>query len=403
MSKVVIKPVELTHEAKASPRPEGVNAAVMVAPGRMEYQRLPYPDHLEPGAMIVKMEMSGICGTDKHAFKGEVTLYGGTEAEQDMVFPSVHGHENSGIVVEMNGTGSDIEYSGKPLKVGDRVTNCPNVICGHCWYCRSVHGYPYCAKHQGIGMTYPADRFPYIVGGWSEYMYLPPKSWVYKVPEYLPVEFACMSELIVVAALLDRAKEFAAYAGKGFHFGDTVVVQGAGPVGMMMLVKARMLGAGKVIALDTSPVKLKLATEFGADKGINITGLSDEELVLAIRDETEGRGADVVVETVGQPDVVKVGLEMLRRGGTYLETGNFADTGNVTLNVHRHIAAKNVLIYGNSNHPHDGYYAAMDMMYRHRDNFPFERLITHRFPLSSAQEALETSLEPEALKVVFVP
>jgi threonine dehydrogenase-like Zn-dependent dehydrogenase len=180
-------------------------------------------------------------------------------------------------------------------------------------------------------------------------------------------------------------------------------VQGAGPVGMMMMVKARMLGAGKVIALDTSPVKLRLSTEFGADKGIDIRGLSDEELVEAIRDETEGRGADVVVETVGQPDVVKVGLEMLRRGGTYLETGNFADTGSVSLNIHRHIAAKNVLIYGNSNHPHDGYYAAMDMMYRHRDTFPFDKLITHRFPLSEAQLALETSLEPEALKVVFVP
>ncbi len=400
MSKVESRPAP--QSVKGS-RPDRVNAAVMVAPGRMEYQSLPYPDHLEPGAMIVKIEMSGICGTDKHAFKGEVTLYGGTEAEQDMVFPSVHGHENSGIVVEMNGDGSEIEYSGKPLKVGDRVTNCPNVICGECWYCRSVHGYPYCAKHQGIGMTYPSDRFPYIVGGWSEYMYLPPKAWVYKVPEYLPIEFASMSELMVVAALLDRAKEYAAYAGKGFHFGDTVVVQGAGPVGMMMVVKARMLGAGKVIALDTSPVKLNLATEFGADKGIDITGLDDAELVQAIRDETEGRGADVVVETVGQPDVVKVGLEMLRRGGTYLETGNFADTGSVSLNIHRHIAAKNVLIYGNSNHPHDGYYAAMDMMYRHRNTFPFDKLITHRFPLSSAQEALDTSLEPEALKVVFVP
>ncbi len=401
MSKTISKS-EAQGETTAA-RPDRVNAAVMVAPGRMEYQPLPYPDHLEPGAMIVKMEMSGICGTDKHAFKGEVTLYGGTEAEQDMVFPSVHGHENSGIIVEMNGDGSAIEYSGKPLKVGDRVTNCPNVICGECWYCRSVHGYPYCAKHQGIGMTYPADRFPYIVGGWSEYMYLPPKAWVYRVPEYLPIELASMSELMVVAALLDRAKEYAAYAGKGFHFGDTVVVQGAGPVGMMMLVKARMLGAGKVIALDTSPVKLDLAKEFGADMGIDITGMADADLVAAIRDQTEGRGADVVVETVGQPDVVKVGLEMLRRGGTYLETGNFADTGNVTLNVHRHIAAKNVLIYGNSNHPHDGYYAAMDMMYRHRKTFPFEKLITHRFPLTQAQEALETSLEPEALKVVFVP
>ena len=388
---------------EAFQKPKTVKAAVMVAPEKMETQHLPYPDHLEPGAVIVKMEMSGICGTDKHAYNGEVTLYGGTESEQDMVFPSVHGHENSGIIVEMNGSGRDIEYRGQDLKVGDRVTNCPHVICGRCWYCRNVHGYPYCAEHQGIGMTYYADRFPYIVGGWSEYMYLPPKAWIYKVPEYLPVEYACLAELFVVSALLDRAKEFSAYGGKGFHFGDTVVVQGAGPIGMMMMVKARLLGAGKVIALDAMQEKLELAKEFGADVGINVANLSDADLVEAIQAETEGRGADVVVETVGRPEGVRGGLEMLRRGGTYLETGNFADTGSVSLNIHRHIAAKNVLIYGNTNHPHDGYDAAMQMMYRFKDTFPFEKLITHRFSLDQAQEALEKSFDSDALKVVFVP
>jgi len=382
--------------------PKTVKAAVMVAPGKIELQELPYPDHLEPGAVIVKMEMSGICGTDKHAFKGEVTLYGGTESEQDMVFPSIHGHENSGIVVEMNGRGCDIEYAGQDLKVGDRVTHCPNVICGRCWYCRNIHGYPYCAKHQGIGMTYYADRFPYIVGGWAEYMYLPPKTWIYKAPEYLPVEYVCLTELFVVTALLDRAKELAAHGGKGFHFGDTVVVQGSGAVGIMMIAKARLLGAGKIIALDMSDMKLNMAKEFGADIGINVSDLSDEELVEIIRDETKGRGADVVVETVGQPEVVKVGLEMLRRGGTYLETGNFVDTGGtVTLNVHRHIAAKNVLLYGNTNHPHDGYYAAMEMMWRNRERFPFEKLITHRFKLEECKEALKKAYDPDALKVVF--
>jgi threonine dehydrogenase-like Zn-dependent dehydrogenase len=380
-----------------------VKAVVMVAPGKVEVQELPYPDHLEPGAAIVKMEMSGICGTDKHAFKGEVTLYGGTESEQDMVFPTVHGHENSGIIVEMNGKGSEIEYSGKELKVGDRVTNCPNVICGECWYCRSVHGYPFCAKHQGIGMTYYSNQFPYIVGGWGEYMYLPPKAWVYKVPEHISVEYACLVELFVVAAMLDRAKEYAAYAGKGFHFGDTVAVQGSGPIGMMMIAKARMLGAGKIIALDQMDKKLEMSKEFGADLVINTKNYTDEQLVQIIRDETEGRGADVVCETVGQPYVLKVGLEMLRRGGTYLETGNFADTGTVALNVHRHIAAKNVLIWGQTNHPHDGYYVALDMMWRHRNEFPFEKLITHRFKYDQAKEALKKSFEEDSLKVVFTP
>jgi threonine dehydrogenase-like Zn-dependent dehydrogenase len=384
--------------------PSNVKAVVMKAPGKVEVQDLPYPDHLEPGAMIVKMEMSGICGTDKHAYRGEVTLYGGTETEQDMVYPCVHGHENSGIVVEMNGEGRDIEYSGQELKVGDRVTNCPNVICGRCWYCRNIHGYPYCANHQGIGMTYYSNQFPFIVGGWGEYMYLPPKAWIYKVPEHIPVEYACLVELFVVAALLDRAKEYAAYGGKGFHFGDTVVIQGSGAIGMMMVAKARLLGAGKIITLDPMDMKLELSKEFGADLGINVSKYTDQELVDYIRSETEGRGADVVVETVGRPEVLKVGLEMLRRGGTYMETGNFVDTGGtVELNVHRHIAAKNVLIFGNTNHPHDGYYAALDMMWRYRHDFPFEKLITHRFKLNQANEAITKSFEEDALKVVFAP
>ncbi len=385
-------------------RPQRVKAVVMTAPGKVECQELPYPDHLEPGAVIVKVEMSGICGTDKHAFRGEVTLYGGTEAEQDMVFPTVHGHETSGIVVEMNGKGSEIEYSGKHLKEGDRVTHCPNVICGECWYCRRIHAFPFCPNHQGIGMTYPSDRFPYIAGGWGEYLYLPPKAWVYKVPEEATVEETALAEIFVVTALLDRAKMYSQSDGRGgFNFGDTVVVQGLGAVGMMMIAKARLLGAGKIIALDSLASKLELAGEFGADLAVDISRLSDEELVQYVRGETEGRGADVVVEAVGRPEVLDVGLRMLRRGGTYCETGNFADTGTVELNVHRHFAAKNVLFIGNTNHPHDMYYPHMQMMIRHRGSFPWARLITHRFALEKCREALESSYRPEALKVVFVP
>jgi L-iditol 2-dehydrogenase len=376
----------------------------MTGPGEVECQQLPYPDRVEPGALIVKMEMSGVCGTDKHAFDGDTTLYGGTETEQDMVFPSVHGHENSGIVVEMGGKGTDIEYSGKELKVGDRVTNCPNVICGKCWYCRRIHAFPFCPHHQGIGMTYRSDEFPYITGGWGEYMYLPPEAWVYKAPEESTVEEVALSEIFVVSSLLDRAKMYSQVDGRGgFHFGDTVVIQGLGAVGMTMIAKARLLGAGKIIALDSIPYKLELAKEFGADLSVDISKYNDDELVACIRDETEGRGADVVVEVVGRPEVLVVGLRMLRRGGTYCETGNFVDTGTVELNVHRHIAAKNVLLIGNTNHPHDMYYAHLNMMIKHRQEFPWSKLITHRFSLEQCQEAMKKAYDSDALKVVFVP
>jgi threonine dehydrogenase-like Zn-dependent dehydrogenase len=385
-------------------RPGKVKAVVMTGPGQVEWRELPYPDHLEEGAVIIKVEMSGICGTDKHAFDGDVTLYGGTETEQDMVYPSVHGHENAGIVFEMNGEGRDIEYSGKELRIGDRVTNCPNVICGTCWYCRRIHAFPFCVNHQGIGMTYRSDVFPYITGGWSEYLYLPPNAWVYKVPEESTVEETALSELFVVTSLLDRAKMYSQTDGRGgFNFNDTVVIQGLGGIGLMMAAKARLLGAGKVIGLDTIASRMKIAKEFGADMTIDVSKLSDDELVERIRDETDGHGADVVVEVVGRPEVLDVGLRMLRRGGTYCETGNFVDTGTVTLNVHRHLAAKNVLFIGNTNHPHDMYYAHLDMMIRHRKDFPWYKLVSHRYRLDQCKEALKKAYAEDALKVVFTP
>ena len=375
--------------------PDNVRSVVMIGPGKVECQEFPYPKHLEPGALIVKVEMAGICGTDKHAFDGDVTLYGGTEAQQDMVYPHVPGHENSAIVVEMNGKGSEIEYSGKDLHIGDRITHCPNVICGRCWYCRRIHALPFCSKHQGIGMTYSSNEYPHIIGGWSEYMYLPPKTWVYKVIEDLTVEETALSEIFVVSALLDRAKMYSSIEARGLNFGDTV--------GMAMIAKARLLGAGKIIALDSIKKKLDLAKEFGADISLDISKYTDDELVEEIRGMTEGRGADVVIEGVGRPQVVDVGLRMLRRGGTYCETGNFVDTGNVSLNIHRHFAAKNVLFIGNTNHPHDQYYAHHEMMIRNRHQFPWHKLITHRFDLDQCQEAMKAAYSEKALKVEFVP
>jgi L-iditol 2-dehydrogenase len=383
--------------------PAKVKSVVMTAPGRVELQEFPWPENLEPGALVAKVEMAGICGTDKHAFDGDNLLYGGTEAEQEMVYPHVPGHENSAIVVEMNGKGTDIEYMGRDLKIGDRITHCPNVICGRCWYCRRIHAFPFCPNHQGIGMTYSSAVPPHFIGGWSEYIYLPPKTWVYKANEALTVEEVALSEIFVVTALLDRAKQYSSIEARGFNFGDTVVIQGLGAIGMMMTAKARMLGAGKIIALDSKKKNLELVKEFGADISIDFSQMSDDELVDEIRSHTEGRGADVCVEGVGRPEVVDVGLRLLRRGGTYCETGNFADTGCVSLNIHRHFAAKNVLFIGNTNHPHDMYYVHHEMMMRYRHEYPWHKLISGRYDLDQCDEALKAAYSPEALKVEFVP
>lgn len=378
-------------------------AVVMVKPGVVEMQRLPVPT-IEPGGMLVRMHMAGICGTDKHAYQGESVLYGGTEAEQAIVFPGVRGHEVVGTIVEMDGTDRhDREYNGQELRVGDRITLCPNIICGNCWYCRNIFAYPFCARNTTVGLSFRSDTHPFIAGAWAELFYVPPRTWVYKVPDELPDELAVWAEIMVVTATLDRAKEHYQQAGRGFGFGDTVVIQGAGAVGVPHVFKARILGAGDIVAIDSSAEKLAMARQWGADHTLNIGETTAAERLAFIRDLTEGRGADVVVESVGTAEVVREGLEMLRRGGTYVETGNFVDAGEVSLNVHRHLSAKNVLLIGNTNHPHSGYYRAMKVMQKWAKCFPLHSFVTHRFRLEEASTAMEKSFAPDALKVAFVP
>lgn len=375
-----------------------VKAAVMLAPGKMAVQSFPYPKP-KAGAMVIQMEMSGICGTDKHAFKGEMVLYAGTEAEQRGKFPCVKGHENVGRIVEMNGPYPD--YDGRPLKIGDRVTMCPNIICGKCYYCRHVFGWPYCAHNQTYGVYFPSDQWPHVTGGWAEYMYIFPGSFVYQVPDDMPSDIAVNIELMVVTNNVDRAKGYMEFASRGFGLMDTVLIQGVGAMGIAHLIKCRVLGAGDIIALDTSDYRLKLAKDFGADHLINVKKTTFKERLQIVRDLTEGRGADMVIETTGLATVLPEGLDLLRRGGTYLEAGNFVDSGETTINVHRHLAAKNVLLIGNTNHPNSEYYRTIKMMQRYKKDFPWKKFTSHKFTLDQAQEALEFSLGEKALKVVF--
>jgi L-iditol 2-dehydrogenase len=109
------------------------------------------------------------------------------------------------------------------------------------------------------------------------------------------------------------------------------------------------------------------------------------------------------VECAGVPDVVPEGLEMLRKGGIYIEAGNFVDTGEVALSPHRHFCAKNVRLIGMTNHPFTGYTPSMALLRQHSGRFPFEKFVTHRFPLDQTELALMKSMEPDSMKVVITP
>jgi threonine dehydrogenase-like Zn-dependent dehydrogenase len=380
-----------------------VRAAVMVRPGKIEIQQFPFPQ-LESGALLLKVEMCGICGTDKHTWRGETKQYAQTEAEADTPFPIIPGHEVIGVVAELNDRiRPRLDFDGEPLRVGDRIALCPDVVCGECYNCRHTFAFPWCENLRGYGNSFTSAEPPHLFGGWAEYMYILPNAFVYKVPEELPLRIAVMVELMAVSYNLDKTKEFFTLSGEGFATGSTVVIQGIGPMGICHAIKARLMGAGDIVATDVSDYRLALAKEFGVDYTLNVARTTTQERIEFVRALTRGRGADIVVECAGVPHVVPEGLEMLRRGGIYLEAGNFVDTGDVLLSPHRHFCAKNVRLIGMTNHPFIGYTPSMKLMQKYAHLFPFEKFVTHQYPLHQAEQALLKSIELDCMKVVIVP
>ena len=380
-----------------------VRAAVLTAPGNYEIQEFDRPV-LPDGSLLMEIELSGICGTDKHTYLGETKQYAGTPAESDTPFPIIQGHENVGIVSEITPHAAEhLEFYGRPLKVGDRIAMCPDIVCGHCYECKHVMGYVWCENSECYGNSLSAATWPHLYGGWAEQMYIRPDTFVYKVPSGLSPRVAVLAELMACAASLDKLKEFSSMAYEGFNSGDTVVVIGTGPLGLLHVAKADMMGAGQIIATDLSETRLSFAKKMGADVTLNASTGSTEERVEIVRQLTGGRGADVVLHMANTPGSVIEGIEMLKRGGMLLEMGNFADTGEVSINIHRHVCSKNIRLIGLTNHPSTGYGPALNLLERYSDRYPFEEMVSHEFALDDVDLAMRTSMSTESLKVAMAP
>lgn len=381
--------------------PENVRAMVLKAPGKYELSTFPYPKP-EKGAAIVKMIMSGICGTDKHSYKGEDTQYGGTKNEVHVPYPIIQGHENVGIIEEIDAEGAkNLEFNGEILKVGDRVTWSPDVICGKCYECRYTSGYSWCQHMQGLyGNGLSCESYPHLFGGFSEYCYIMPGAHVFKVPEELSDECAMLAEIMSCSWNVDKAKEFYSFSGEGFQVNATVVVIGVGPLGMSHLIKANILGAGKIIAMDTSDYKLNMAKDFGATHTLNVTGTTIEERVEFVEQITKGRGADLVIECVGRPQMFADSLKYVRKGGMVLEPGNFVDAGDISISPHI-ICAKNIRIIGQSSLVYTAFTPAMDMMINFHNRIPFEKMVSHHYGLEQTEEAILKSMAPDSMKVAI--
>ena len=308
------------------------SAATLVAPHQLEVREYPYPTALEPGAVLLRMLASGICGTDKHTFRGETEQYVGTEYERSTPFPIIQGHENVGIV-EAIGDGGALAFDGTALATGDRVVPAPNRACGHCHMC--ARGFPYylCRRLENYGNSLTCAAAPHLFGGWSQFLYLKPRTAVFRVPATLPDEIAVLTEIFAVTHSLERAA--ALPRPNGWRPGDAVVVNGVGALGLAHAIKASLMGAGRVLVIDPSARRRELAARL-ADAVALVPG---PEAVAAVRAATGGEGADLVVNATGFPGAFAQAEAMVRDGGTIVEVGAFVDMGGESLTRRRYAGA----------------------------------------------------------------
>ncbi len=192
---------------------------------------------------------------------------------------------------------------------------------------------------------------------------------------------------------------------RGFRFGDTVVVQGSGPIGVLMVAAALEMGAGRVIAVGApEDPRLALCRAFGAEATVSIdTHTTAEGRIEAVREVVGGFGADVVVDCSGHPSAGPEGIEMLRDGGTYVEMGQFTDAGSIDTNWHR-ICVRDMTLVSSWGITADDMPLGIDMLRRAGQRFPWREMqVVFPFTEEGVQEATQTAMDMRCVKATIVP
>jgi threonine dehydrogenase-like Zn-dependent dehydrogenase len=349
-----------------------------------EMREYPVPDP-EPGAMVAKITMASICGTDVHLYRGD---FGGPSGVRQK--PSISGHEFVGRVHKL-GAGVTTDTAGRPLQEGDRVVWSPSIVCGRCPSClRGVLPCPNRKTHAGT----TSDEWPHFKGGFAEYYYLSPGQWIYKVPDVVPD---------AAAVYVDCAAATVAYALSKVNFpmGSWGVIQGAGGLGLCAAPMIKDLGA-RVIMVDKVADRLALARSFGADRTVDCAEYpTPESRIARVKELTDGRGAEVVLEVVAAaPEVVPEGLQMLDFGGTFLTVG-LVGPYKASMSMMPFID-RGVRLIGSAQFNAATMPAVLDLMARTIDRYPWAGMISHTFKLEDAEQAIQQAAAGQVVRAALV-
>ena len=351
--------------------PKGLTA-VLVQPGRpLELETLPTPE-IEPGGILIRNTAAAICGSDLHYWRNDAN-YTGPDIRR------VPGHEFTGVVHSL-GTGVTTDSLRRPLGEGDRVAFPFFNPCNRCYWCMRGEHHA-CPHRQRRSNQFTLNEYPYCDGGYAEYYFLPPGHYVFKVPDVLPDE-----AIPPVNCALCQVLYGLEYAEP--KFGDVVVIQGAGGLGVSAAAVAAETGASRIISIDRQAPRLALARRCGATDVIDMNELpTPEARVQRVKELTDGRGADVVMELVGVAAATVEGLDMVRANGTFIDIGNIvpqAVSFPATKVITQQIRWKGLMHYNPWIMP-----AALEFLVRTRDRYPLSSVVSHSFPLSEINRAFE--------------
>ncbi|MCB9856096.1 MAG: alcohol dehydrogenase catalytic domain-containing protein [Phycisphaerales bacterium] len=360
-------------------------AAVMSAFNKpVELRDYPVPAELAPGDVLVRVTLAGVCGTDVHLHRGELKV----------PLPLIMGHETAGTVEATGGRVSD--WLGNELNVGDMVSWTVGMPCGQCKYCR-LHRLPSrCSNRKAYGVNTPCDAAPHFLGGYAQMHHLRAGTAIFKLPKDLNPEALIGAGCALVTCVHG-------YEKMPLRWAESVVVQGAGPVGLAAAAIASDAGARPLIVIGGPADRLERCKRFGADVVIDIDKVKDPtERKKIVLEHTNGLGADMVVECVGHPAAVSEGWELARDGGRYLVLGQYCDGGPTMLNPHL-ITRKELEVAGSYGSEPTHWAKAISFLQARGDRFPFHELITHRFKLDEVNTALEEVANWRTGKAVILP
>ena len=345
-----------------------MKAVVLAGPNNFAPQMIDKPV-IGEDEILLKMERAAICGTDIRILEGKKT--------KDVRYPSVIGHEMCGTIAEVGAKVQDYQ-------VGEKISIANVIPCGSCSSCLNGRENA-CQRRTAIGYQYD--------GGFEEYVRIPRSCIdagnVIKLPD--SVSFTAGALIEPLACCIRGLKN----AGTGFN--DTVLVVGAGPIGLMHIQLSKIAGASKVIVSEPNEFRCEKARKLGADV---IVDPSKQDLKQIVMDETNGLGVDVIIMAIGVPAIVNSTLKLCKKGGTVCLFAGFAGTGESSIEVNT-IHYNEIHVCGSTAYKRSDYLAAAEMVKTGRINL--DEIATHTYHLDDFQAAYEMNKSGAGLKIMLEP